>query len=452
MVSQTRISDGSAASDEPVVDPLMRNFVGADLGYYALRFDRLARTGLGLGAPNWAAVIGGPIWAATRGLWTNFWILGVAEAIALIIAARDMTGVASGGAAVGIPMFLALRLGHGLLADWSYFLRYRRWRLFGRGHIGASRSAALVGGLLWASGTALLVYRFAWPQVWSLLVEFPTDSSIAATFAVAIDTAVKWMVREFATLFDAITAVVREILNFLELVFVGTPWPLTALILLLIAWRVAGRRVLIFATVALVYIGLFGYWAESMRTLALVATSTLICMALGMPVGVWCAKSRRVDAVVRPILDVMQTMPSFVYLIPAIAFFSIGKVPGVLATVVFSVPPMVRLTALGVVQVPRHVTEAAVAFGASPRQLLFKIELPLAVPSIMAGINQTIMMCLSMVVIASLIGAGGLGDHIIRALRYAETGKGLLAGIAIVLCAMILDRIVQASSLGRHRR
>jgi glycine betaine/proline transport system permease protein len=143
-------------------------------------------------------------------------------------------------------------------------------------------------------------------------------------------------------------------------------------------------------------------------------------------------------------------MPSFVYLVPAIAFFSIGKVPGVLATVVFALPPMVRLTALGIQQVPHHIVEAAVAFGASPRQLLVKIELPLAIPSVMAGINQTIMMSLSMVVIAALIGAGGLGDHIVRALRHLETGMGLLAGIAIVRGAMILDRIVQASSKQRR--
>ena len=150
-------------------------------------------------------------------------------------------------------------------------------------------------------------------------------------------------------------------------------------------------------------------------------------------------------SIVKPILDFMQTMPSFVYLIPAIAFFSIGKPPGVLATVIFAMPPMIRLAALGIQGVPGHVTEAAIAFGASPRQLLFKVELPLAVPSIMTGINQTIMMSLSMVVVAALIGAGGLGYDVLFALQHVEAGKGILAGIAIVFCAMILDRIIQGS-------
>ena len=329
--------------------------------------------------------------------------------------------------------------------------RYRRWRVYRRERTGFSVKAAVSGGLLVAVAYALLVYRFSWPDVAASIATFPTDRAIAIGAATAIDGVVDWMIVNFSELFDVITAVVRTILRWLELVFIGTPWPLSGAILLIVAWHVAGVRVAIFTALSLAYLGLFGFWAESMSTLALVGTATLICIAIGAPVGIWCAKSPRADAVIKPILDVMQTMPSFVYLVPAIAFFSVGKVPGILATVVFSVPPMVRLTTLGIHQVPKHVTGAAVAFGASPRQLLFKIELPLAIPSFMTGINQTIMMCLSMVVVAALIGAGGLGDHIVRALRHLETGKGLLAGIAIVLCAMILDRIIQASTARRRR-
>ena len=210
----------------------------------------------------------------------------------------------------------------------------------------------------------------------------------------------------FEEFFSAITNMVRAILNFLELVLVGTPWPVTALILLLIAWRVAGWKVTVFTAAALTYLGLFGFWDKSMSTIALVATSVLICVVFGTPLGIWCAKSPRVNIIAKPILDVMQTMPAFVYLIPAVAFFSIGKPPGVLATVIFAMPPMIRLTTLGIQQVPADVKEAAIAFGATPRQLLYKVEYPLAIPSIMTGVNQTIMMSLSMVVLAALIGAG----------------------------------------------
>jgi glycine betaine/proline transport system permease protein len=210
-----------------------------------------------------------------------------------------------------------------------------------------------------------------------------------------------------------------------------------------IAWRLSGLRVAIFTAACLAYLGLLGFWEKSMSTMALIATSVLICVAIGIPLGVLCAKSPRINAAMEPILDVMQTLPTFVYLIPAVAFFSIGKPPGVIATVIFAMPPMIRLTALGIRQVPPQVREAAEAFGARPAQSLFKVELPLAVPSIRLGVNQTIMMSLSMVVIAAMIGAGGLGLDVIRSLQHLKTGQGVLAGIAIVLCAMVLDRMVR---------
>jgi glycine betaine/proline transport system permease protein len=210
--------------------------------------------------------------------------------------------------------------------------------------------------------------------------------------------------------------------------------------------------VLVFSAAALAYLGLFGFWEKSMSTLALVATSVIVCVSIGAPLGVWSAKSRRFRAVLEPVLDVMQTLPTFVYLIPAVAFFSIGKPPGVLATVIFAMPPMIRLTALGIRQVPIPVKEAALAFGATPYQLLAKVEMPLAFPSMLAGVNQVIMMSLSMVVIAGLIGAGGLGVDVIRALNFLQIGHGFLAGIAIVLMAMTLDRIVRGRGDGFWRR
>ena len=181
-----------------------------------------------------------------------------------------------------------------------------------------------------------------------------------------------------------------------------------------------------------------------MATLALIATAVLISVILGIPIGILSARSHRVDNIVRPVLDVMQTMPAFVYLIPALMFFGIGKVPGVLATVIFAVPPAVRLTNLGIRQVPKDLVEAAHTFGSTQNQLLFKVQLPIALPSIMAGINQTIMLSLSMVVLAAMIAAGGLGREVIMALGQVDVGRGFVAGTAIVLVAMVLDRITQS--------
>jgi glycine betaine/proline transport system permease protein len=198
------------------------------------------------------------------------------------------------------------------------------------------------------------------------------------------------------------------------------------------------------------FIGTLGLWALSMETLALIATAVLISILLGVPTGILSAGSDRVDRIVRPVLDVMQTMPAFVYLIPALMFFGIGKVPGVIATVIFAVPPAVRLTNLGIRQVPKDLVEAAHTFGSTSFQLLIKVQLPLALPSIMAGINQTIMLSLSMVVLAAMIAAGGLGREVIMALGQVDIGRGFVAGAAIVLVAMILDRITQ--SLARKRQ
>ena len=258
------------------------------------------------------------------------------------------------------------------------------------------------------------------------------------------------MTLTFEALFDAITLTVREMLEVLEAIFLGLPWPVVCGVTVLAAWRLGGWKVSLFAAVSLLYLGLFGYWEKSMSTLSLVGASAFFCFAIGMPLGVLCGKRPRLYDACKPALDFMQVMPTFVYLIPAVAFFSIGKPPGVLATVIFAMPPMIRLTALGIQQVPESVREAGTAFGASSWQLLAKVELPLAVPSIMTGINQTIMMCLSMVIVASMIGAGGLGYDVLVALRHLKTGEGFLAGMAIVVCAMLLDRIIQGGGRGRR--
>jgi glycine betaine/proline transport system permease protein len=187
-----------------------------------------------------------------------------------------------------------------------------------------------------------------------------------------------------------------------------------------------------------------GLWAFTMQTLALVTTATLLSLLIGIPVGIWAAKNDLVDAIVRPILDFMQTMPAFVYLIPAVVLFGLGEVPGVIATFIFATPPSVRLTNLGIRQVSAEAVEAAQAFGSTPRQLLFKVELPMALPTILAGVNQTVLLALSMVVIAALIGAGGLGDPVVEGIQQLRIGVGFEGGLAIVILAIFLDRVTQA--------
>ena len=227
------------------------------------------------------------------------------------------------------------------------------------------------------------------------------------------------------------------------------PWLLILLIGAL-AWRVAGYRVAVWSIVGLALVWNLQLWEPTMQTLTLVTMATFVAMTFGIPLGIWAAMSDRAYRIIMPILDFMQTMPAFVYLIPAIPFFGLGPVSGIFATVIFSMPPAIRLTTLGIRQVPAELTEAADAFGSTPRQKLLKVQLPLATPTIMAGINQTIMLALSMVVIAAMIGAGGLGAEVWKAIQRLEPGAGFEAGIAVVILAMILDRITQ--NIGQRRQ
>jgi len=262
--------------------------------------------------------------------------------------------------------------------------------------------------------------------------------------AEVVNVGVDWLIINLAVVFDGIKFVTAQVLNNLEKFVLWLPWWAVLVLLTLVAWRLASVRVAIFTVAAMYFIGMLGLWNLCMATLALIATAVLISVILGIPIGIISARSNRVDNIVRPVLDVMQTMPAFVYLIPALMFFGIGKVPGVLATVIFAVPPAVRLTNLGIRQVPKDLVEAAHTFGSTQNQLLFKVQLPIALPSIMAGINQTIMLSLSMVVLAAMIAAGGLGREVIMALGQVDIGRGFVAGTAIVLVAMVLDRITQS--------
>jgi glycine betaine/proline transport system permease protein len=265
-----------------------------------------------------------------------------------------------------------------------------------------------------------------------------------------VNIGVDWLIIKLAVVFDGIKLITQVVLNNLERFLLWLPWWVVLIAIILVAWRLARVRVAIFSGAAMYFIGTLGLWELCMSTLALIATAVLISILLGVPIGILSARSDHVDNVVRPVLDAMQTMPAFVYLIPALMFFGIGKVPGVIATVIFAVPPAVRLTNLGIRQVPADLVEAAHTFGSTGFQLLAKVQIPLAMPSIMAGINQTIMLSLSMVVLAAMIAAGGLGREVIMALGQVDIGRGFVAGTAIVLVAMILDRITQ--SLGKKRR
>ncbi|MGD9388501.1 MAG: proline/glycine betaine ABC transporter permease [Gammaproteobacteria bacterium] len=267
----------------------------------------------------------------------------------------------------------------------------------------------------------------------------------------------EWVQRGVEWIQDNLTGVLDGISDGLTFVIDGfedgllalPPLGLALAIVLLAGWRV-GWRFGLFAAVSMTLIFGMQIWDETVSTLALVIGSSLLALLIGIPIGISMARNDGVEMVIRPVLDFMQTMPPFVYLIPAAIFFGLGKVPGAIATLIFAMPPAVRLTNLGIRQVSEENVEAGLAFGCTPRQLLFKVQLPLAMPSIMAGVNQTIMLALSMVVIASMIGAGGLGNTVLTGIQRLDVGLGFEGGLGVVLLAILLDRITQ--SFGAERR
>ncbi|HEX9904806.1 MAG TPA: choline ABC transporter permease subunit [Propylenella sp.] len=257
---------------------------------------------------------------------------------------------------------------------------------------------------------------------------------------------VDWLQAHGGGAFDAIALGLRAIIDGI-LFILQAPNPLIVIAVIVAAAYLIRRSLVFAASIAagLLFIVNQGYWEATTETLALVISSAIICMAIGIPIGIAAAHRPRLYAALRPILDLMQTLPSFVYLIPAIVFFGIGMVPGLIATAIFVVPAPIRFTHLGVSSTPKHLVEAAEAFGATRRQLLWKVELPYAAPQIMAGLTQTIMLSLSMVVIAALVGADGLGVPVVRALNSVNIGMGFEAGLVIVLVAIILDRLLRAN-------
>ncbi len=275
------------------------------------------------------------------------------------------------------------------------------------------------------------------------MLEFP--SFLHIPLAEVVDVVITWLLVHWAGFFDVVSSTVLYSLMNIERFFLWLPWFVVVGLVGAFAWWTIRRwwGVVILAGF-LVVIGSFGYWEETMMTLAIIVVSVIISLSVGIPAGIVMTRSDRVQSVIKPALDAMQTMPSFVYLIPALMFFGLGKVPAVFATVIYAMPPVIRLTNVGIRQVSTDVVEAARAFGSSGRQVLFEVQLPLAIPSIMVGINQTTMMALAMVVIASMIGARGLGLEVLKSINRIEVGRGVEAGLCIVLMAIIIDRISYA--------
>lgn len=265
-----------------------------------------------------------------------------------------------------------------------------------------------------------------------------------------LETGVTWLVENFRPQFQAIKWPVEQTLNGIDHLLQLLPPILVLIVLFIIAWRIAGWRIGLFGVITFTFIGFLGFWKDTMTTLAMVLSSVFFCTVAGIPLGIIAARSDRFETFIRPILDAMQTTPAFVYLVPVVMLFSIGTVAGVIATIIFSMPPIIRLTNLGIRQVQPDVVEAAKAFGSTSGQILWKVQFPLAMPTIMAGLNQTIMLSLSMVVIAALIGAGGLGLPVFEGLNSLRVGLAGIGGLSIVLLAMVLDRITQA--LGKMKR
>jgi glycine betaine/proline transport system permease protein len=276
-----------------------------------------------------------------------------------------------------------------------------------------------------------------------MLAFLQTDLIPKIPLAEWTDSAVDWITDTFEWFFDPLKDVIETIVGALEATFTTLPALLMVAILTVIAFFLAGWRVALFTVLGLLFVISLNLWEPTMETLALVLVAAAISLAIGIPIGIVAAKSRSVEAFIRPVLDVAQTMPAFVYLVPIVALIGIDEGPALIATVIFAMPPAVRLTMLGIQQVPRDTVEAAQAFGATPWQTLFKVELPLSLRSIMAGVNQVIMLSLSMVVIAALAGAGGLGEPVVSGLSQLDVGAAFVGGVGIVIIAIMLDRVTR---------
>jgi glycine betaine/proline transport system permease protein len=485
-------------------EELVATFIGPSRNYYQEQFKRLGEVPGFRWSANPMAVLFGPIWFAARGLWSWFFCLLLLEGFAWVQIVIGLLGdrgreqreraqsilktlttrkqqleeAVSTGASnaeafkrtvdslqqalteatakadlasqsgmslviLGVVLVLVCHTIASVCANWALEKRFTEWRSNRKLPSGLSWPRTLIGTAIFFLVAGLTGLRFARPELLPILNDFPTQRSFRVDTANAIKAWFDWAKQAGDGVFGSIVLFVRRLLDGLEVLFVGTPWPVVMLIVGMLGWLSAGPRVAIFCLAALSYLGVLSFWEKAMTTISLLGAAALVSISIGIPLGIYCARRPKVYAFVRPVLDFMQSMPSFVYLIPVVAFFGAGKPAAIVATLIFGSPPVIRLTVLGLQQVPASIREAAQAFGASPMYLLFKVDLPLAAKTIMAGVNQTILLSLAMVVVASLIGAKGLGEEVLEALQYASEGQGILAGLAILCCALILDRIVQ---------
>jgi len=260
-----------------------------------------------------------------------------------------------------------------------------------------------------------------------------------------------WILDNLEGFFDAIKMFIKTIFNSTEDILAFIPWFVYIILVFYLAYKLYTIRMAIVLTILLLLIGVFGLWDEMIYTLVIVLISVLVSVFIGLPTGIFMAKSKRLESILKPILDGMQTMPSFVYLIPAVMLFGLGNVPAVFATTIYAVPPLIRLTYLGITTVNKEVVEAGLAFGSTPMQMLVKIEIPQSIPTIMTGVNQTTMMAMAMVVISSMIGAKGIGNEVLVAINSLKIGDGIQAGLAIVFMAIVLDRLLQGIAVSLER-
>ena len=276
-------------------------------------------------------------------------------------------------------------------------------------------------------------------------VEFALDFPLNVSNEVegALDDSIDWIVITFGDFFDAVSDAIKVVLGKLRDLLIWIPWPIMMALVFIIGWKVASLKIAIMSVVGLIVLAMVSLWEPTMVTVAIMIVAVFLSIVICVPVGILAARSDSVDTGIRPVLDTMQTMPSFVYLVPGIMLFGLGNVAAIFATVLYALPPCIRLTNLGIRQVDPSVVEAGQSFGSSNIQLLFKIQIPMAIPTIMAGINQTVMMALAMSTIAAMVGAGGLGIEVLRAMGQLREGEAVLAGCAIVILAIIIDRISQ---------
>ncbi len=343
----------------------------------------------------------------------------------------------------GIILLIFVKFIQGILANTVLEKRYSEWL----SNKSISPGMKPKNYLLSVGFTIVIMFfsviHYSFPGFFSIMNDFPTHPEIRLTSIKWVETIFDYAVIKGDAVFTAITIGIRSVLDFLELLFVKTPWIVIITTIVVLTALSAGIRTAIYSAGFLAYMGFLGFWVKAMTTLALLGTAAILSIVIGIPLGIYCARRQRFYSMIRPIMDFMQTMPAFVFMIPVIAFFGTGKVAAVIITMIFGGTPVVRLTVLGLRGVPETIREAAIAYGASKWYLLRKVDLPLATPSILAGVNQTVMLSLAMVVVASLIGAKGLGQDVLEALQYANVGQGILAGIAILFVALILDRVVQ---------